>query len=151
MDVLSVGTSVAIRAASIAIRPGAVRYGSNGVGGYVRREGQLDRGSFLRNAATAIALVLAVAILAAAPVEIAAATQQDSGSPGEPVDINRASVDELIGLPGIGEVMAKRIIEFREQHGPFKRVEDLLKVKGIGEKSFQKLRPSITVSRADSE
>jgi competence protein ComEA len=111
----------------------------------------MDRDSFLRNAATAIALVLAVAILAAAPVEIAAATQQDSGSPGEPVDINRASVDELIGLPGIGEVMAKRIIEFREQHGPFKRVEDLLKVKGIGEKSFQKLRPSITVSRADSE
>jgi competence protein ComEA len=111
----------------------------------------MDRGSFLHNAATAIALLSALAILAVAPADVAAATPQQAESSGKPVDINRASVEELIGLPGIGEVTAKRIVEFREQHGPFKRVEDLLKVKGIGEKSFQKLRPSITVSRADSE
>jgi len=66
------------------------------------------------------------------------------------VDINTATVDELIALPGIGETTAQRIVRFREENGPFQRVEDLLKVKGIGEKSFQKLRPSIKVSRPRS-
>jgi competence protein ComEA len=41
--------------------------------------------------------------------------------------------------------MAKRIVAWREEHGPFRRVEDLIKVKGIGEKTFQKLRPYVTV------
>ncbi|NIP98512.1 MAG: helix-hairpin-helix domain-containing protein, partial [Akkermansiaceae bacterium] len=63
------------------------------------------------------------------------------------LDLNRATVQELISLPGIGEATAKRIVEFREQHGPFQRVEDLMKVKGIGEKSFQKLRPLVKVTR----
>ena len=62
------------------------------------------------------------------------------------VNINDAGVPELTTLPGIGEAMAERIVAFRQQHGPFKRVEDLLKVKGIGERSFQKLRPQITVT-----
>ena len=50
-------------------------------------------------------------------------------------------------IPGIGEVTAQRIVEFREKHGPFGRVEDLLKVKGIGEKSFEKLRPYVKVAK----
>ena len=62
-----------------------------------------------------------------------------------PIDINVPGETELTRLPGVGEVTAKRIVDFREEHGPFRRVEDLLKVKGIGEKSFQKLRSSITV------
>ena len=41
--------------------------------------------------------------------------------------------------------MAERIVQFREEHGPFKRVEDLLKIKGIGEKSFQKIRPYVKI------
>ncbi len=62
------------------------------------------------------------------------------------VDLNRAGESELIKVPGIGPALAKRIIEFRESHGPFRRVEDLLKIRGIGEKSFQKLKPYLTVS-----
>ena len=68
-------------------------------------------------------------------------------APSAPVDINKATVDELTTLPGIGATMARRIVAFREEHGPFRRVEDLLKVKGIGEKSFEKLRPHVKVSR----
>jgi len=68
----------------------------------------------------------------------------------ERVDINTATVDELIELPGVGPATAQKIVRFREENGPFQRVEDLLKVKGIGEKSFQKLRPSIKVSRPRS-
>ena len=64
------------------------------------------------------------------------------------VDINRAGVEELTALPGIGEAIAKRIVEFREANGPFRRVEDLMKVKGIGEKSLAKIRPYVSVGKS---
>jgi len=64
-----------------------------------------------------------------------------------PVDLNQATAQELTTLPGIGEAMAKRILDFREANGPFKRVEDLMKIKGIGEKSFEKLRPHVRVGK----
>ena len=68
-----------------------------------------------------------------------------------PIDINTAKVADLVKLPGVGEALAKRIVEFRQEHGPFKRVEDLMKVKGIGEKSFEKLRPSIVAATPRSK
>jgi competence protein ComEA len=66
---------------------------------------------------------------------------------GEPIDLNRAGVAELETVPGIGPVTAQRIVDFREENGPFERVEDLLKIKGIGEKSFEKLRPYLKVGK----
>ena len=66
----------------------------------------------------------------------------------ELIDINTAGVAQLMSLPGIGEAIAKRIITFREEHGPFRRVEDLMRVKGIGEKSLERLRPLLTVNKA---
>ena len=62
------------------------------------------------------------------------------------VDINKASVEELDRLPGIGPSLAQRIVEFRKQNGPFHRVEDLLNVRGIGPKSFEPLRDKVMVS-----
>lgn len=62
------------------------------------------------------------------------------------VDLNRAGVDELDGLPGIGPVLARRIVEFRQQHGPFAMVEDLLEVPGIGPKTLERLRALVRVS-----
>ncbi|MCK4388321.1 MAG: helix-hairpin-helix domain-containing protein, partial [Dehalococcoidia bacterium] len=49
-------------------------------------------------------------------------------------------------LPGIGEVLAQRIVDYRSENGPFKRIEDLLKVSGIGEATFEKIKDYITVS-----
>ncbi|HKQ60890.1 MAG TPA: helix-hairpin-helix domain-containing protein, partial [Candidatus Polarisedimenticolaceae bacterium] len=69
------------------------------------------------------------------------------GAAAATVDLNKATEAELIELPGIGPAMAKRIVEFRQQHGAFERVEDLLKVKGIGEKSLEKLAPYLKVSK----
>ncbi len=63
------------------------------------------------------------------------------------VDINTATVAELATLPGIGESKAKAIVEYRAAD-PFRSVEDLKKVKGIGDKTFESLRPSLMVSEA---
>jgi competence protein ComEA len=61
------------------------------------------------------------------------------------VNLNTASEAELMRLPRIGETVARRIIDFREKHGPFQRLEDLMNVQGIGEKTFEKLRPHLAV------
>ncbi|MDR7433778.1 MAG: helix-hairpin-helix domain-containing protein [Armatimonadota bacterium] len=61
------------------------------------------------------------------------------------IDLNKASVAELEALPGIGPVLARRIVEYRSKAGPFRRVEELLKVRGVGPKLVAKLRPYVTV------
>ncbi|MCI5957094.1 MAG: ComEA family DNA-binding protein [Clostridiales bacterium] len=63
--------------------------------------------------------------------------------PGGTVNINAAGVDELDALPGIGKVIARRIVEEREQNGPFYYPEDLMNVTGIGSRMLEKLLPLI--------
>ena len=60
-------------------------------------------------------------------------------------NINLASKIELLDLPGIGETYAERIIQHREENGPFETIEDIMKVKGIGESKFNDLKDKITV------
>ena len=67
------------------------------------------------------------------------------------LDLNHATLSQLDGLPGIGPVIAERIIQFREDNGPFKWIEDLMNVRGIGEKTFLKLAERITVEEPESE
>lgn len=61
------------------------------------------------------------------------------------VSVNSALIDELITLPGIGEAKAKLIIEYREQNNGFKDIEEIMNIKGIGEKMFEKIKPYITL------
>jgi len=61
------------------------------------------------------------------------------------VDLNRATAAELQQLPGVGDVLAQRMIEYRQTHGRYKRVEDLLQVKGIGAKRLEQLHMLVTV------
>jgi competence ComEA-like helix-hairpin-helix protein len=64
--------------------------------------------------------------------------------PASPIDINSASKTSLMQLPGVGEKTAQTIIEYRS-HVPFRRAEDIMNVKGIGEKKFEKMKPYIIV------
>lgn len=61
------------------------------------------------------------------------------------VNINTAQKEELMTLSGVGEAKAMDIIAYREQNGPFKKIEDIMKVSGIKEAGFQKIRENITV------
>ena len=62
-----------------------------------------------------------------------------------PVNINTASLSELDTIPGIGPVLAQRILDFRTENGPFQSPEDLLNIKGIGTKTLEKLRDYIVI------
>jgi len=102
----------------------------------------------------ALLMILAVFALAAvqtsagqkpaAPATKASAAKATATSP---VNLNTATQAQLETLPGIGATAAQRILEYRQKNGNFKKVEDLMNVKGIGEKAFLKLKPLLTVAQ----
>lgn len=65
-----------------------------------------------------------------------------------PLDLNRARIDELMELPGIGEKLAQRMVEYRKSEGGFRSVDDLRKVRGIGAKRMERLRPLVITAVA---
>lgn len=73
---------------------------------------------------------------------------QAAAKAGDKVNINTASLEELQKLPRIGPQIAQRILDYRKENGSFKRVEDILKVRGIGERVFEQLKDKITVGEA---
>jgi competence protein ComEA len=75
----------------------------------------------------------------------ASAAADDAAGSAAPVDLNTATAAQLDALPGIGPVLAQRIVDHRTQDGPFRSVEDLRQVSGIGAAKFASLRSSVTV------
>jgi len=97
-------------------------------------------------------MAMIVAVLAAGVVVAQQASGRGKPAPSAaaevsaPVNLNTATPIELQALPNIGPAAAARIVEYRQKNGGFKKIEDLMNVKGIGEKSFLKLRPLVTVA-----
>jgi competence protein ComEA len=105
-----------------------------------------------------LSIVAVASLLAALPSTAAAAQAKASArSAAKPasttaiVNLNTASATDLEGLPGIGAKTAARIVEYRQKNGPFKKVEELMNVRGVGEKNFLKLKPQITVAAAKAD
>ena len=108
-----------------------------------------------------ITRILMAAILGIAVSAAAASAQNKATTPKAaatvtatataPVNLNTATVEQLATIPGVGPRMAERIIDYRQKNGGFKKVEDLMNVRGIGEKSFLKMKPLITVTAPKSE
>ena len=90
-------------------------------------------------------LVSILVVVLVFTVFMALQLQAEVISTDEKININTASVKELQELPQIGEKVAQRIIDFREKEGKFEKIEELMKVNGIGEKTFDKLKELITV------
>lgn len=88
------------------------------------------------------------AAMETAPVPSSDETQETSDSALDvvfPIDLNEAGADELMALPGIGQVLTQRILDFRDQNGPFKAVEELMLIEGIGEKKLEQIIGKISI------
>lgn len=86
-------------------------------------------------------LVLAFLILTTA----AAAIADEAAAPAGVVNINTADVAQLSNLPRVGAKLAQRIVDYRTEHGPFQKTTDLMQVKGVGDKMFERLSPYLAV------
>ncbi len=104
-----------------------------------------------------LSIVALSAFVVAHPYATVAAQAPSGGRPTAKaespaiVNINTASAKELDALPGIGAKTAALIVEYRQKNGPFKKVEELMNVRGVGEKSFLKLKPQLTVGTPTAE
>jgi len=97
--------------------------------------------SIIRGLALALALPLA-----AGSTRPAHAPKPAHKAPAHAINLNTASATELMQLPHIGQKTAERIILFRKEHGAFRRPEELMNVKGVGEKSFARLKPFLSTA-----
>lgn len=80
----------------------------------------------------------------------AAAIAGKKKPPLKPVNINTANSEELQQVPGIGPATAQKILQMRKSYGPFKSVDDLLAIRGLGQKRLDKMRKYLTVGKTNS-
>ncbi|HUF18151.1 MAG TPA: helix-hairpin-helix domain-containing protein [Thermoanaerobaculia bacterium] len=96
----------------------------------------------MRKSLTFMVLAVLITLFTAAPA-LAEDAEPQPASKGAVVNINTADATQLALLPRIGPAAAKRIIEYREANGGFKRTTDLMQVKGIGDKTFELISPHL--------
>jgi competence protein ComEA len=95
---------------------------------------------------TLLRAALAAALLVVPMTAFAQNDKPAAAAAKAAVNLNTATIEQLEELPGVGRATAQRILEYRQKSGGFKKIEELMNVKGIGEKSFLKLKPLIVVT-----
>ncbi len=96
----------------------------------------------VKNMNAAWVLILCLGLVLA---PVTALAQKGKAVSTEKVNLNTATVEQLQTLPGIGPAIAKRVVEYRTKAGKFNKIEEIINVKGIGEKTFQKLKDRLVV------
>ena len=102
-------------------------------------------------------LVLAISVMllcvAALPLSAQRASKPPASIPTAVVNLNSASAAQIADLPGIGVKTAELIVQYRVKNGPFKKIEEIMNVRGVGEKSFLRIkdRLTVTVEKAESK
>ena len=91
-------------------------------------------------------LVTGLALVFALVASSGLATAAGKPAPAGKININTASAQQLIALPGVGEKLAARIVEYRQKQGGFKNVSELMNVQGLGEKNLAKIQAYLTTS-----
>ncbi len=102
------------------------------------------------------ALVLVAALLVSSPLIAQRAKRKRAAKPAVaaavvstgPVNLNSATAAQIALLPGIGPKTADLIVQYRQKNGPFKKIEEIMNVRGVGEKSFLKIKDRLTVAAA---
>jgi competence protein ComEA len=141
----STAASLVVDVAGDVRRPGLVRLRAGArVADAVRAAGGALPGSDLDALNLARKVVDGEQIVVGAPVPTTSTGDTPAASGGV-VSLNAATVEQLDGLPGVGPVLAQRIVSWREQHGAFASVDQLREVGGIGERKLADLRPLVTL------
>ena len=98
-----------------------------------------------------VGVLLVGVLLAGVPVAGQEKPSKAVAAAAAPVNLNTANVAQLEALPGVGLKTAERIIEYRQKNGGFKKVEEVMNVRGVGEKGFLKLKPMLSVGTPKTE
>jgi competence protein ComEA len=104
--------------------------------------------------ALALVVALVFALVGSAPAHAQRATRPPaagSTAPAAVVNLNTATAAQIATLPGIGPKTAELVVQYRQKNGPFKKIEEIMNVKGIGEKSFLRIKDRLTVAAEKAE
>ena len=139
-NVETVTASIDVHVAGWVVSPGVVRVASDSIVADV-----IGAAGGLRPGALVDLINLAAPIRSGDQIVVPGPDAMAGSSEGGLLALNRASANDLEGLPGVGPVLAERIVAYREQNGPFTEVEDLLQVGGIGEAKLASIRDLVRV------
>jgi competence protein ComEA len=98
-----------------------------------------------------IAFAAPLCLMLALSGALTAGAQHKKQPPAEPLGLNAATAQELQELPGVGPQMAKAIVSFREKSGPYRRLEDLLAIRGITKQRLEKIRPYVKINAPEPQ
>ena len=100
---------------------------------------------------SSLALVAALVCFSPWPAEAQRSSKPPVVATMEVINLNSASAAQIASLPGIGLKTAELVVQFREKNGPFKKIEEIMNVRGVGEKSFLRIKDRLTVTPPKNE